>query len=71
MNRPVAVAAASIEAVKAVHASVIQEINDRRGTSLAAAAGLAVAGLGGAGLEGVVESSLLMIEVSRGLSIKN
>jgi hypothetical protein len=61
MKRPVAVAAASIDAVNAVHASVIQERNDRRGIEpfAAGAAGLA-AGFGGAGVEGVGESSLLM-----------
>ena len=63
MNRPVAVAAASIEAVNAVHASVIHERNERRGIDVfaAGAAGLAAgAGFGGAGVEGAVESSLLI-----------
>ena len=70
MNRVVAVAAASMEAVKAAHASVIHEMNERRGrTGFAAAggrggAGFGGAGFGGAGAEGAVESSLL-IGVSR------
>src|SRR5262245_16603389 len=57
MNRPVAVAAASIEAVKAPHASVIHEKKERRGmvclaggaAGFACAAGLGAAGLGAAG----------------------
>src|SRR6516225_1039412 len=71
MKRAVAVAAASIDAVKAVHASVIQDRNERRGIEALAAgvAGLAgVAGFGAAGFGGVVESSILLIRVSR---IKN
>ena len=50
MKRVVAVAAASIDAVNAVHASVIQERNERRGIAAlaAGAAGLAAgAGFGG------------------------
>ena len=64
MNRAVAVTAASIDAVKAVHASVIHERNERRciGAFAAAAGALAGAGLGGACAEVIVESSLLMIE---------
>src|SRR5213596_2706562 len=53
MNRPVAVSVASIEAVNAAQATVIQEKNERRGIAgglpfAGAAAGLAGAGLGGA-----------------------
>jgi hypothetical protein len=67
MNRPVAVAAASIDAVKAAHATVIQEKNERRGIArfAAGAAGLAGAGFAGAGVEVAVEFSLLINEVSR------
>jgi hypothetical protein len=62
MKRPVAVAAASIDAVNAVHANVIQERNDRRGIeALAAGAAVLAAGFGGAGVEGVGESTLLII----------
>jgi hypothetical protein len=67
MNRPVAVAAASIDAANAVHANVIQERKERRGTDFlaAGAAGLAAdAGFGAAGAGGAVNSSLL-IKVSR------
>jgi hypothetical protein len=69
MKRVVAVAAASIDAVNAVHASVTHERKLRRGIVApfdAAADGAAAlaAGFGGAGVEGVVESSLL-IEISR------
>jgi hypothetical protein len=62
MNRPVAVSAASIDAVKAVHAKVIQERKERRGMGgfAAGAAGFAGAGFGGAGGEAVVVSSLLI-----------
>lgn len=61
MKRPVAVAAASIDAVNAVHANVIHERNDRRGIEDFAAGGLAAgAGFGGAGLDGVGDSSLLI-----------
>ena len=64
MKRPVAVAAASIDAVNAVHARVIHERNDRRGieafapgaVAFAAEAGFGTAGFGGAG-----ESSILLI----------
>jgi hypothetical protein len=66
MNRPVAVAAANIDAVNAAHANVIQERKDRRDGTAAfapAAAGFAGAGFG-AGVEGAGESSLL-IGVSR------
>ena len=52
MNLAVAVTAASIEAVKATHASVTHDRNERRGRPALAggpfAAGLAGAGLGGA-----------------------
>jgi len=59
MNRAVAVPAASMDAVKAVHASVIQLRKDRRGTALAsfaAAAGAAgfAAAAGGFGVTGAV-----------------
>jgi hypothetical protein len=66
MNRAVAVAAASIDAVKAAHANVIQDKKERRGMAgfAAGAAGLAGAGFGGAGAEGAGESSLL-IGISR------
>jgi hypothetical protein len=64
MKRVVAVAAASIDAVKAVHASVIHEMNERRGIAAFAAGALAGAGFGGAGDEGAVEPSLL-IRISR------
>ena len=63
MKRVVAVAAASIDAVNAVHASVIQERNERRGIAAlaAGAAGLAAgAGLVTAGFGGASGSSLLM-----------
>jgi len=64
MNRPVAVPAASIDAVKAVHASVIQDRNERRdaiGGFAAGAAGLGAAGFGGGAVaDGVCESSLLI-----------
>ena len=68
MNRPVAVAAASMDAVKAAHARVIHEMNERRGIlffAAAWAAGLAEAALGGvAGGDfagaGSGESSLLI-----------
>jgi len=67
MNRPVAVAAASIEAVNAAHATVIHERNERRATgAFAAGAGdFGGAGLGGAGGGGAIESSLLISKVSR------
>jgi hypothetical protein len=68
MKRAVAVSEASIDAVNAVHASVIQDRNVRRGIEAlaAGAAGLAgAAGFGGTGFEGVVESSNLLIRVSR------
>jgi hypothetical protein len=64
MNLAVAVNAASIDAVKAAHAKVIQDIKDRRGMTVFAAAGLAGAGLGGAGADVTVDSSLL-IGISR------
>ena len=66
MNRPVAVAAASIDAVKAAHATVIHDRKDRRptaGLAGAVAAGFAAAGFGGGGaavVVGAVESSLLI-----------
>ena len=67
MNRPVAVNAASIDAVKAAHATVIHDKNDRRpttGFAGAFAAGFAAAaGFGGGGVAvvvGAVESSLLI-----------
>jgi len=64
MNRVVAVAAASIEAVNAVHASVIQEIKERRVTIGSFAAGFGAAGFGGAaggvGEAAFVDSSLLI-----------
>jgi hypothetical protein len=65
MNRPVAVRAASIDAVKAVHANVIQERKERRGMAgfAAGAAGLGAAGFGGNVAVGAFDSSLL-IEVS-------
>jgi hypothetical protein len=69
MKRPVAVAAASIDAVKAAHATVIQDKNERRGMAgFAGAAGLAAAGFAAAGAAGggAVKSSLLINEVSRG-----
>ena len=51
MNLAVAVTAASIEAVKATHASVTHDRNERRGTvplaGLPPAAGFGAAGLGG------------------------
>jgi len=66
MNRPVAVAAANMDAVNAAHANVIQERKERRGSAVLApvAAGFAGAGFGGTGAEGAGESSLL-IGVSR------
>jgi len=64
MNLAVAVNAASIEAVKAAHAKVIQDMNERRGITDFAAAGLAGAGFGGAGVAVTVDSSLL-IGISR------
>jgi len=67
MNRPVAVAAANMDAVNAAHANDIQERKDRRvGAAVfaPAAAGFAGAGFGGTGAEGAGESSLL-IGVSR------
>jgi hypothetical protein len=66
MNRAVAVTAASIEAVKAVHANVIHDKNERRPITGFAAEGAALAGVGfgGAGVEGAVESVLLM-KISR------
>jgi len=71
MKRVVAVAAASIEAVKAAQASVIHEMKERRGTTAFAggavalgAVGFGAAGGGAAVVEGAAESSLL-IEVSR------
>ena len=72
MNRPVAVSAASIDAVKAVHAKVIQERKERRGIGALGfgAAGFAGAGFGGAGGEAVVVSSLL-IEDSQDYRITN
>lgn len=61
MNRPVAVAAANMEAVNAAHANVIQERKERRGNAALApvAAGFAGAGFGGPG-GGAGEPSLLM-----------
>jgi len=64
MNLAVAVNAASIEAVKAAHAKVIQDKKERRGIAGFAAAGLAGAGFGGAGVAVTVDSSLL-IGISR------
>jgi len=64
MNRAVAVSAASIEAVKAAHAKVIQDMKERRGITVFGAAGLAGAGFGGAGVDVTVDSSLL-IGISR------
>jgi hypothetical protein len=62
MKRPVAVAAASIDAVNAAHATVIHDKNERRGSgAFAGAAGLGGAGFG-AGGTGAVESSLLMMK---------
>jgi len=64
MNRPVAVAAASIDAVNAVHARVIHERNDRRGIPAFAAGAVgfaAEAGFGAAGLGGAGESSIFLI----------
>jgi hypothetical protein len=64
MNRAVAVTAASIEAVNAVHARVIQERKDRRVTIVSFAAGFGGAGFGGAtggaGDAAFVDSSLLI-----------
>src|SRR5215831_18582157 len=64
MNRPVAVAAASIDAVNAAHARVIHDKKDRRGTAAFAAdaVGFGGAGFGGAvaTVEGAGESSLLI-----------
>jgi len=64
MKRVVAVAAASIEAVNAVHASVIQEIKERRVTIVSFAAGFGAAGFGGpaggVGEPAFVDSSLLI-----------
>jgi len=58
MKRVVAVAAASIDAVNAVHASVTHERNERRGiAAFDGAAAVLAAGFGVAGVEGVVESS--------------
>src|SRR6266446_6107857 len=56
MKRAVAVSVASMEAVNAAQASVIQERKERRGTVLAGPAGLAAPGAGfaaggGAGLD--------------------
>ena len=70
MNRPVAVKVASIEAVNAAQASVIQEKNERRGKAVALlfpgdAAGLAEAGFGGGATVVVAasrDSSLLIWE---------
>jgi hypothetical protein len=72
MNRAVAVKAASIDAVNAVHAKVIQEIKERRGMGCfaAGAAGFAGAGFGGAGAERVVDSSLLM-KISRDYGMRD
>src|SRR5262250_1717725 len=64
MNRPVAVSAASIDAVKAVHASVIHDRNERRdatGGLAAGAAGLGAAGFGGGTVAVVVGESSLLI----------
>jgi hypothetical protein len=71
MNRPVAVSAASIDAVKAAHATVIHDRKDLRPTAgffAGAPAGFAAAGFGGGGAVavGAVDSSLLINEVSRG-----
>jgi len=52
MNRPVAVSVASIAAVNAAQATVIQEKNERRGITGALPFGGAAAGLGGAGFGG-------------------
>jgi len=64
MNRVVAVAAASMDAVNAVHASVIQEMKERRVTIFSFAAGLGDAGFGGeaggTGDPAFVDSSLLI-----------
>src|SRR6185295_6599540 len=61
MKRVVAVAAASIDAVNAVHASVIQDIKERRVITVGfAAAGFGVAGAAGAAGLGVFDSSELI-----------
>jgi hypothetical protein len=72
MKRVVAVAAASIDAVNAVHANVIHEMKERLGMeALAAGAeGFAAVAFGGAGVGGAIESCLL-IGISRELIIIN
>src|SRR5215831_15279034 len=63
MNRAVAVSDASIEAVKAVHANVTHEKNERRDMAgfAAGATGLGGDGFGGAAVAvGAFDSSLLM-----------
>jgi L-lactate permease len=62
MNRPVAVRAASIDAVKAVHANVTHEKKERRVIVgfTAGAAGLGGAGFGGTVAVGAFDSSLLI-----------
>jgi len=54
MKRAVAVPAASIDAVNAVQASVIQFRKDRRGTAFAVAPGAAGFAAGGFGVTGAV-----------------
>jgi len=70
----VAVKEASIEAVKATHANVTQDSNERRGTAVfdeaGAAAAFAAGGLGGgvAGFAGAVSiDSSFLIGISQGL----
>jgi len=63
MNRPVAVRAASIDAVKAVHANVTHDRKERRVTVGFAAgfdAGFGGAGFGGTVAVGAFDSSLLI-----------
>ena len=81
MNRAVAVAAASIDAVNAVHASVIQERKERRGIAFAfaaarrcrlgwpAGAGVVTTGFEGAGSSLLYswESPVNKYDVARGL----
>jgi hypothetical protein len=67
MNRVVAVAAASIDAVKAAHANVIHEIKERRGI-ICFAAGLGGLGLGVTGAAGITSrDSSLLIGISSSL----